>query len=234
MKLFRLQTLLPFGFFLLSAGYVAFALGLERTGMIGDVRGYDPGGRFMPVLAGAVMGVLSLWVLIREIRANTPAVPFAAPLWLTLANLAISAGYIVLFRHFGYMLSTCLVVFWLTVFNLRATGLVISWPGAFAWLAATIAYLAGGYTLIRFLIRAMYRYARSGGTALAREPVAHALAATIAMLIVFFVMGRLLRRLTRSEAMVKTVQSSIGTTFSIYIAFRLLFLVQLPTGLMNW
>lgn len=234
MKHARFETLMPAGFLLFSLGYIAFALTMENARMIGDVRGYDPGGRFVPLLAAAAMAALSIALLVREVRAGAGKTTFAAPLRLTLSYLFLSVAYIALFRPLGYNFSTCLMVFWLTIINLRETRAGVSWPSACLWMIFTLAYLAGSYTLMRFLIRSMFRFARNNGPALMREPTVHAAVVTVALLIVFVVMGKALRRLAPSEDVAKAVQSSIGATLSIYITFRLLFLVQLPAGLMNW
>ncbi len=124
MKRVQLHTLMPLGWLLFSLGFLAFSLTMETTAMIGDTRGYDPGGKAVPVVASASMAVLSLWQLVRERMRQTSHENAATPAWLVMGYIAVSAAYIVFFRTLGYMLSTCLLIFWLTMFNLRASNTI--------------------------------------------------------------------------------------------------------------
>lgn len=230
----KLETFMAGGFFLFSLAYLAFVLSSTASVMIGDVRGYDPGSRAVPLLAAGTIGLLSLSLLIRQRRIEPDEGVAISHGGLILANIAVAACYIALFRPAGYCAATCLAMYWLIVLNLRTIGVRASWPRVFAWMIAAMTYLAACYTLVRVIIRFSFRFARSAELPLFREPAVHAVIAAAALGILFVLVGKVLRRLDSGHEFPMTLQTAVGTTMAIYVMFRLLFLVQLPAGLLNW
>ncbi len=101
-------------------------------------------------------------------------------------------------------------------------------------MAGTLAYLVLSYSCMRLCIRSLFRLARASALPWLREPAVQALAVALVMAIIVIVVGWGFKRWQVQQAIRIAVQSSIGTTLAVYIAFRLLFLVQLPAGVMNW
>lgn len=230
----RLNSIMAGGFLVFAVGYLVSFIMMPTTDMIGDTRGYDPGGRVVPMAASGCMALLSLWLFVRSLRPQSARPPESIPVGLLAANILISAAYIAFFRPAGYVVATCLTLYWLTILNLRSIEVKIGWGTALAWMGATLAYLLALYSLMRGVIRGMFWAARSYAVPAAREPALQALVAGVVLAVLFILAGKVLRRMAPVSEMATAVQSSIGTTLSIYIVFRLLFLVQLPSGLLTW
>ncbi len=79
------KRIIPLVFMALSVLYLVFALTLKERHMIGDVRGWDPGSRFLPVGVGALGLAVSAYLFVRELlkaggrrrKGGAPAPPRA-------------------------------------------------------------------------------------------------------------------------------------------------------------
>ncbi|MCG8507767.1 MAG: hypothetical protein MI741_00935, partial [Rhodospirillales bacterium] len=59
-------------------------------------------------------------------------------------------------------------------------------------------------------------------------------AVLVVLVPLIFVVGLILKRFPSSRAFNVVVQTTVGTTMAIYVIFRQLFLVQLPSGILSW
>lgn len=231
----ELRLILPLSFFMFSIGYLAFIVSSDSSTMIGDIYGYDPGGQAIPLISTVILAIAALWTLVTEIKAcgTRPPLRFA-PIWLIVANIAISLVFIAVFRPVGFLIVTCLAMHWLIYLNLRAAeGKTASLMAAFWWMWASLFYLIVMYAVLRGIIKTTFWLARTHGMLIMREPALQVGIVSIALLVLFLVTGKLFRKHARDLEMVNVVQTSIGTTLSIYVVFRLLFLVQLPMGILT-
>lgn len=219
------------GFLLLSLIYVAFILSLESTTMIGDDFGYDPGSRVIPLVAGAVMAMVSLHLVIQERSAPAPEA-VRSRFFLLLANVGLSIAFIALFRPVGYLLSTGVMMFCLSYLNLREVDKRVPVSAALPWLAFTAGFLVFLYFVSRAVVKACFALARAFQDDFFREPFVQALAVIVVLVPLFAAVGFALRRLSFDRRFILLAQTSVGTTMTIYVVFRQMFLVHLPKGIL--
>lgn len=231
--MFRLAFIVPMGFFLFSIGYLAFILTLDSTVMIGDTYGYDPGGALVPASAAVLLGLAALWQLItRHPVENGDRTK--APVGLLLSNIAISAVFIAVFRYAGFLLSTGIALHLLIQLNLWTENGRQDLKNEVAGLAITIIYLTAMYAVLRGVIKMLFWLARHFDWLFCRDPALQAGLGALVLAGLIYLVGRLLARICRTPAMVALIQTSVGMSLAIYVIFRLLFLVQLPAGLLAW
>lgn len=221
-------------FFLFALGYCISFISAPVVVMIGDTRGYDPGGRVVPIAASAVLALLSLIVFVRESQASKTAPTQAETVRLVITNIALSVVYILVFRSAGYIISTSVFLYVLIVLNLHATEGKNPLHTEIIRFAGMMIYILASYTGLRLAVRGMYRLARSYGMTWAREPVIQSLAAVVAVFVVWLAARWVMRRFCLSRSTCLAIQASGMVTLCIYIVFRMLFLVQLPTGITVW
>lgn len=231
--MFRLHFLLPFCFFLFSISYLAFILSLGSTTMIGDNYNYDPGGSIVPVTATIILGLTALWLMITH-RSQENGDKTETSVGLILCNITISIIFISIFRPVGFILSTGIVLYILILLNLWAEKREITKKSGVAWLSFTVVYLVVMYSVLRGLIKMSFWLARHYGWTIFREPAMQAGLVALTLALLVYLIGRMLKRVHRSSYIVAMIQTSVATTLSIYVVFRLMFLVQLPTGLLKW
>jgi len=231
--MFRLAFIAPMGFFLFSIGYLAFILSLDSTVMIGDTYGYDPGGAVVPASAAVLLGLAALWQLVTQHPvANEDRTK--APVGLLLSNIAISAVFIAVFRYAGFLLSTGIALHLLIQLNLWTENGRQDLKNGAAGLAITILYLTVMYAVLRGMIKMLFWLARNFDLPFFREPALQAGLGVLVLAGLIYIVGRLLARIYRTPGTVALIQTSVGTSLAIYVIFRLLFLVQLPAGLLAW
>jgi len=215
-----------------SLAYVAFILSLDPSQMTGDVYGYDPGNRALPLLAGLVMAAAALHLTVRERRA--PAAGWLEPRGLVLANLAVSVLFVAFFRHLGYIPTTGVLMFVLIVLNLRQSGIAVAWGAAAGWFALTMAEMIGLFSLARGVVRLCYAGYHAFGWEALRDPFVQAAIETAVLVPVFAAAGLLLRRRLGPSPLLTASQTTVGTVIGIFLVFKEYFLVQLPKGLLFW
>lgn len=212
--------------------FVAFILSLDPSQMTGDVYGYDPGTRALPLMAGVVMAAASLHLVVRE--RSAAAIGWLEPRGLVLANLGVSVLFVVLFRHLGYIPTTGTLMFVLVVLNLRQSGVAVAWGKAAAWLVLTLAEMIGLFSLARGIVRLCYAGFHAFGWEALRDPFVQAAIETAVLVPVFAATGLLLRRRLGPSPLLTASQTTVGTVIGIFLMFKEYFLVQLPKGLLFW
>jgi hypothetical protein len=212
--------------------YVAFILSLDPSHMTGDVYGYDPGTKALPLLAGLVMAGASLHLAVRERHA--PALGWLEPRGLVLANLGLSVLFIVLFRHVGFIPMTGSLMFALLILNVRETGAAAAWGSVARWFALTMAELVLLFSMARGIVHLCYTAYHAAGWETLRDPFVQAAIETAVLVPVFVACGLLLRRRCGSSPFLTVSQTTVGTTIGIFLVFKEYFLVQLPKGLLFW
>lgn len=212
--------------------YVAFVLSLDPSQMIGDVYGYDPGTRALPLFAGLVLAGASLHLAVRE-RHAAP-VDWLQPRGLVLANLGLSVLFILLFRYLGFILTTGGLMFVLIALNVRQTGVAVGWGRAGRWFALTMGELVALYSLARGVVRLCFMAFHATGWEPLRDPFLQAAIETAVLVPLFAAGGWALRRACGSTAFLTMSQTAVGTTMGIFLVFKEYFLVQLPKGLLFW
>ena len=230
---FTFRQWVPLAFLITSIAYIAFVFSLEESTMIGDNFSYDPGGRIVPLLAAIVLCVASLRLVVHE-RASVRGESDRATLHLVLANIGLSALFIVLFRPLGFVATTGLMMFWFIYLNLRMIETGASMRTALPWLAVTMIYLVFLYSVSRGVVKGLFALARTYQQDLFREPFVQAIAVLVILIPLIVVVGRGLKRLPSSRVYAIASQTTVGTTMAIYVVFRQLFLVQLPEGILSW
>ncbi len=230
---FTFRQWVPLAFLLTSVAYIAFVFSLEEATMIGDNFAYDPGGRIVPLLAAMVLCAASLRLVVHE-RASAHEESDRATRYLVLANIGLSALFIVLFRPLGFVATTGLMMFWFIYLNLRATETGASMRTALPWLAVTMVYLVFLYSVSRGVVKGLFALARTYQQDLFREPFLQAIAVLAILIPLIVMVGMGLRRLPCGRVFAIASQTTVGTTMAIYVVFRQLFLVQLPQGVLSW
>lgn len=231
--MFRLNLLLPFFFFLFSISYLLFILSLGSTTMIGDNYNYDPGGSVIPITAAIILGLASICLMVTN-RSQEDESKGDTPVVLVFCNIAISIIFIAIFRPVGFLLSTGIVLYILILLNLFAEDKEITKKSGILWLSLTVFYLVLMYTVLRGLIKTSFWLARHFEWIVFREPAVQAGLVAVVLSLLVYLIGRGLKRVFKSSDIVALIQTSVATTLSIYVVFRLMFLVQLPTGLLTW
>lgn len=229
----RLSFALPFGLFLFALFYTAFTLSLDTERMVGDTFGYDPGSRLVPLLA---CGILGFAMLVEMVRARTSAQSDVCSdaTGLVLINIAISVGFIAAFRYLGYLPATTAALFLLIAFNLRSVG--TGWTAAvfLQGLALTLVYGVAIYSALRGVVHLCFTLARQMQLPHFREPALQASLATVVLVLMLVLGHRLLGRRRALGDIWMPAQISVGVTMTVFVIFRLIFLVQLPRGIVWW
>lgn len=223
---------LPFGCFVASLIYLGFMLASESSRMVGDSFGYDPGSLALPVLAGGVLAAVSLYLFIRE-RHGTATATWQSTK-LVIANLVLAILFIALFRHLGFILTTGLFMFVLIVLNQREAGESLAPARLAAWLAFTGGFLVVLFSMARGVVKTCFTLFRATHWEGFRDPFIQASIEIAVLVPVFILVGLAIRRRTGSSVYLTMSQTAVGTTMSIFILFRELFLVQLPKGVLFW
>ncbi|MFV0333262.1 MAG: hypothetical protein ACK5JR_04235 [Tropicimonas sp.] len=229
----RLSFALPFGLFLFALFYIAFTLSLETGRMIGDTFGYDPGSRLVPLLCAGLLGLVMLVEMGRARRMARPRAGEDAA-WLVVLNIVVAVVFIATFRYLGYLLATAATLFVLIACNLRAVGAGWRAPAFFKGLVLTLAYAVLAYSAIRFVVKTCFRLAREMQMPLLRDPTLQAGLATAILVLVLVAVHLLARRVGPIRDVWVPVQISVGVTMTVFVIFRLFFLVQLPRGVIWW
>ncbi|MTI18134.1 hypothetical protein E1162_12880 [Rhodobacteraceae bacterium RKSG542] len=229
-----LHQLFPLGLFISAIGYLAFALGMPSTSMIGDSFGYDPGSAVVPVGAALVFAACALWSFFKSLKEKGEGGLPANARTLIFLNVVLSIVFIAAFRHVGFLLSTGVILYVLIWLNLRAISEASSPIRAVVWGLVTTGYLVAMYSVSRLIIKTMFKLARTHGYYELRDPFYQALAVVGVFPLLFIAVGYLLPKLGATRQEVTLIQTSVGTTLSVYVLFRLIFLVQLPQGLLFW
>ena len=230
----RLVTLV---FFLLGIGYLAFALKTEATRMIGDAFGYDPGGRLFLVLAGTVMLLCSAVLLLRQwSEPPKPAPEDNAPVISTLVvgNIVVAVVFILGFRFLGYIVASALLVSTLICFNQRQLNNSPSLGGILVANIATLIGLIVIYTIGRRVVKLCFAFARNNDLPILREPIYQAGAVLFVTTGAFLCLCWVLHKISIDRQQRLAILISIGIVYGIYVLFRLVFLVQLPNGIISW
>ncbi len=226
------DRVLPLGFFVASLIYLGFMLTAESSRMVGDAFGYDPGSQALPALAGGILAVVSLYLFIRERKAS------ASEPWqstkLLFANLGLAVLFIVLFRPLGFVLTTGLLMFALTVLNYREAGEALEPRRLVVWLAYSSGMLVVLFSIARGVVKICFALFRATHWEGFRDPFIQASVEIAVLVPVFVIVGLVVRRRVGSCTYLTMSQTSVGTTMSIFILFRELFLVQLPKGVLFW
>ena len=230
---FSLRQMVPLGFLMSAVGYIAFVFSFDSSTMIGDVYSYDPGGRIIPLLASVILAAASLRLVISERAVASQAVDRSVR-QLVLVNIGLSILFIALFRPLGFVISTGLMMFFLIYFNIRAVETRVPTRSFFGALCLTTAYLLFLYSVSRGVVKSLFALARACQYDLFREPFIQVIAVLAVLVPVFFGVGLVLRKFSPLNAHTVIVQTSVGTTMTIYVIFRQLFLVQLPAGVLSW
>jgi hypothetical protein len=176
-----------------------------------------------------------IWELAHAVRdqsAGSP--PTTSTVLLVIANIIISAGLVVLFRPIGFALSSSLAMFALIGLNMRVGETAVGWVGGVAGSIATLVYTATLYSLLRGAVHLCFHFARDYQLPMLRDPTVQALIAGIIVTGVMLAVHRGLTAINRSTPLALAVQAASGATLFTYVIFRMLFLVQLPAGLLNW
>ncbi len=225
---------LAIGCLVMSLAYVAFILSLDPSQMAGDVFGYDPGTRALPLVAGLVMAAASFHLAIRERRAAPAAAGWLEPRRLVVANLGLSVLFVALFRHLGYIPTTSALMFALIVLNIRETTTRATWGATAGWFVFTMAEAIALFSLARGIVRSCYAGYHALGWEPLRDPFVQAAIETAVLVPVFAAGGLLLRRCCGPSPLLTASQTTAGTVLGIFLVFKEYFLVQLPKGPLFW
>ncbi len=223
-------------FLVISISYLIFAVAAPPTFMIGDTYNYDPGGRFFPLGSAVVMLLSSVFLLVKSVgkdgKKKTDDDQLFSP--VVLGNILLSVGFILVFRHLGFILSSGLFICNLIILNFREIGHQITWRKIVWWNGTVLAGLLVLYSIARGVIKICFWLARTYNIQEFREPVIQAAAVALVTGALFAGSVFFIRRanLERQGTLVALV--SIGTVFAIFVLFRLVFLVQLPGGIIKW
>lgn len=228
----------PFGFFVFALGYIAFTLTLPAEHMIGDVHGYDPGSRFMPLVTATLLAAIMLWETLKAGR-KAQGIPASVadgsvPMGLLLANIALSIGFVIVFRPLGFILTTSVLLYVLTYLNFRHCENRLGTGAAMAGFVLAMAYVVGMYSAVRGVVRACFAAARQFALPLARDPNVQAALVVLTVIVLMWLAGQILRRFVKQRELILLLQTTVGIAMSVYVVFRMLFLVQLPTGPLIW
>ena len=203
---------------------MAFVLGLPGGRTPGDVHGYDPGGRAVPLLAAGLMTVLAGWALVREVRA-APGEGFG-PLALVAAYAVLAVAFVAVLRSVGFVIGAALLTFGLIALNAHAAGQPLARAALVLGAVATLVAAAALDALVGWLVRAASGVGREVGWTLLQAPHGRAFVAAAAVTVLLILVIRWLPE-TPAKA---PVLVAVGLASGVFVVFRLLFQVPLPGG----
>jgi len=223
-------------FLVISISYLIFAVAAPPTFMIGDTYNYDPGGRFFPLGSAIIMSLSSVYLLIKSFGKDHQKKTDEDKLFssVVLGNVLLSVGFILVFRHLGFILSSGFFICNLIMLNFREIGRQITWRHIIRWNGAVLAGLLVLYSIARGVIKICFWLARTYNIQEFREPVIQAAAVALVTGALFAGSAIVVRRANLEQQGTLVALVSIGTVFGIFVLFRLVFLVQLPSGIIKW
>ena len=230
----RRNILLPLIFAVLSLSYSGFILQHEPITMVGDEYGYDPGGKIMPLLASLLIFLTAVGQIVKNRNTEHTDSPSKIRLGTVLINVIMCGLLIFLLRRVGFILSVGTVLYILIIFNVYEEDHSFSRWKATACVPIYVAVLMIQYRLIRWSVKLCCFIAGHWNWPVFRETTLQAGIAALLLAGLLLALGKIGRRKRDFFLFSFLMRVASGTTLGMFIIFRMLFLVQLPPGLLIW
>jgi len=235
----RIKRVIPVAFIVASLLYIMFSFTVEQRTMIGDVKGWDPGSRAMPIGIGFIMLTASVYLACKERRSPGREEERQEPSTIKLVVLTIllSTFYILCFRFLGFIIATHILLFTLIYFNYKQD---IRWnmiPVFFLGLLISTSAMVLFYSIGRYISRYLFLLGRRLDVAVLKGKIFTAGLPFVVLLVVFALLLLLLSKaMKREKYHIPLVAgfAAIGVTEFLFIVFKQIFWVSLVKGLTFW
>ena len=232
------RRVIPLVIVVVSLLYIVFSFSLEQRRMIGDVKGWDPGSRAMPVGVGFLMLGLSIYLSFKEARSGEEEKPLGTgSKKLIILTATLSIIYVLCFRFVGFILSTNILLFTLVYFNYRQD---IRWnmvPNFSIGILLSSGFIVLTYSIGRFVTRSLFLMGKRSNIEILTSRVFTS-GITLLVVIVIFIVTLLLSKEAikneKSKSLCISGFISAGATEFLYIIFKQIFWVSLARGLIFW
>ena len=235
----HIKRVIPIAFIIISLLYIVFSFTVEERKMIGDVRGWDPGSRAMPIGIGFVMLAASVYLTYKERRSPAQEEERQKPsiIKLVILTILLSTFYILCFRFLGFIISTHILLFTLIYFNYQQD---IRWDMIPAFSLGLLISTCGMilfYSIGRYISRYLFLLGRKLDIPMLKGKIFTAGIPFVVLLIIFAILLLLLRKaIKKGKYHIPLVAgfTAIGATEFLFIVFKQIFWVSLVKGLIFW
>jgi hypothetical protein len=235
---------IPVFFMFLSVLYFIYVAGMGNSRMIGDEMGGDPGGMVLPLFLSLFMFIASVYLLLTDKTQETQEkAKMGKPVrGLFILTLIFSIAYILLIRSLGFILCTCILLFYLCFANMRGELRLKDLKTGGLWLLLAIVFQVAFYSMGRLITRWMLMAGRTGVIPVwMGNPGFVAFVTTVALMALCVVLILFLKKPMSAEKAGEAVHSgwlsaliAVISTELLYLVFRQLFFVDLARGLITW
>jgi len=235
----HIKRVIPIFFIIIALLYIIFSFTVEERKMIGDVRGWDPGSRAIPIGIGLIMLATSIYLSRKEKsppgQDRKPHDPGIRK--LTILTILLCIFFILFFRFLGFIISTHIFLFSLIFLYYKRD---IRWsliPEFSIGLLICTGVMIAFYSIGRFISRYLFLLGRKSEILVLKSKLATAGVPLVILLILFTVLLIILKNpIKRGKYRVPLIAgfSAIGITEFLFIVFRQIFLVSLVKGFVFW
>ena len=233
------KKIIPLFFILISISYIVFSLSIEQRRMIGDIGGWDPGSRAMPLGIGILMLLTSAYLFFKESLLSTSK---STKLDKSQRNLIIfviiiSLIYILIFRYIGFIIATNIYLYSLAFFNYKKE---IKWRFIPDYLTGLLSITVFGliiYSVSRYTIRFLFLMGKKNSIEVFTGRLLPAfISIAIAYLLIFLVnlLAKKLIKYPDRKIILSSTIFAIIVTQTLYIIFKQIFWVNLVNGIVFW
>lgn len=224
------ERAVPLGLVILAVLYLVYAASIEHR-VIGNLGQSGMTAQTVPYVLGAALLVCSVALTVQAFR-RSPQTTEAAPNLLVWLSILLSVTYVLLLRPVGFVVSTAGFVYLLVYLGSveRLVPRVI--PNALAGLAGVTVAAVALHRLVALVTSGMARAGRELDNALLANRLVGATVGLALTALVLFGLLALARRLPEkylAKHVPLSLLVSLGTTVGLYLIFRQVFQVNLPT-----
>jgi hypothetical protein len=235
----QVRRVIPLIFIVISLLYILFSFSLEERRMIGDVKGWDPGSRAMPVGVGFIMLTASVYLAYKEkkSRGEDETSLELSIRKLMILTILLSILYILFFRFLGFVLSTHILLFTLIYFNYESNVKLNMIPSFSIGILLSTGLMLLFYSIGRYITRLLFLSGRRSDLPILSGKLFTVGIPFFVLLILFVTLLFLLKKTLKNDRFRITLTSgftAIGLTELLYIVFKQVFLVSLAKGLIGW
>lgn len=235
----NVKKLLPLFFIIISILYIAFSLSIEQRRMIGDVGGWDPGSRAMPLGIGILMLLTSTYQFFKE---SIPTTVQGAGLERSQRKLIIfvmitSFFYIIIFRLAGFIIATNVYLYSLIFFNHKKEIKCRFLPDYFIGLISIFIFGLIIYSIARYTIRFLFLVGKKNSIEVFTGrllPAFISIAITYCVILLLNIHVKKLIKSPNGKIILASVIFASIVTQTLYIIFRQIFWVNLVNGIVFW
>lgn len=235
----HIKRVIPIVFIMIALLYIIFSFTVEERKMIGDVKGWDPGSRAMPIGIGLIMLAASIYLSRKE--RSTPdrdKKPHDSGIRkLIILTILLCIFFILFFRFLGFIISTHIFLFSLIFLYYKRD---IRWsliPEFSIGLLICTGGMITFYSIGRFISRYLFLLGRKSEILVLKSKLATAGVPLVILLVLFTVLLIILKKpIKRWKYRVNLIAgfSAVAITEFLFIVFKQIFLVSLVRGLIFW